>query len=281
MNGYEDVVGRGYPYFDIQGNAPQGYGYGGPPAYPDASMAMMAGAPPQDQMGFIGQPVNHLGNALGVPFWQLAGSSCWPWVWGGWGGYPGPGPLGGPLGPGAAVIAGGPGQHAAMGRGPGQDGMGQPLGLGGPGLGWDPFCGVGPPVQPFVTQRVGEPARGLRPWVWTRFEDAFLGFDCVCIQPCSEETLCCTVDTLVKIYKFVIPSSVAFQLLVTSIKVAREELLECGAVPAVMFAENTTMEKLFTFPTLQEGQTVCITLKNISDAAVEACVGAQIVRAVR
>lgn len=236
----DDLVGRGsYPQYDIQGRA---LGY--------------------DQMGQVCSP---FGPALGYPVLGCPPMPCVPPGQAAFMAAQGMGPAPAPMAPMAPPVAGYPGY----------DQMGQ-LGAGpwGPGL-VDPWACFGPPVSPLVVQQVEQPARFLRPVCPTGIRAEPIGLGCVCIGPCEEATLECCVSDITKVKQLVIPSSVAFQLLVTDISVGRTCFLQCGPIPASMFTEESTIEP-FDFPTANDGDCISVTLKNISQSDVEVCVGARV-----
>lgn len=240
MNGQhqmDDLVGRGYPYYDLVGR----------PAYPADAMG---------QCGIPGGPLG-VGPALGYPVL----------------GCP---PLGYPTAGLPVQAMGGMGMAPGMPMAPADAVAGPfPAGVpfGGPGL-LDPWGCFGGPVNPLVVQQVEQPARFLRPRCPQGIRAEPIGFGCVCIGPCEEATLTCCVSDITKIKELVIPSSIAYQLLVTDITVGRECFLQCGPIPAALFVENSEIGD-FDFPTANENDCISITLKNISDAEVEACVGAR------
>lgn len=240
---FDDLVGRGGGaiQYDIQGRVP---GYGG-----------------YDQMGQVCSP---FGPALGYTVNGCPPMQCLP---------PGQaaflaaqnGMMAPQMAPQMAPPVAGYGAY---------DQMGQLM----PGLnggGFDPWNCFGPPVSPLVVQQVEQPARFLRPVCPTGIRAEPIGLGCVCIGPCEEATLECCVSDITKVKQLVIPSSVAFQLLVTDISVGRTCFLQCGPIPASMFTEESTIES-FDFPTANDGDCISVTLKNISQSDVEVCVGARV-----
>jgi hypothetical protein len=169
----------------------------------------------------------------------------------------------GPGGPpeGAMMVpAGPPAQPAVAGWGPGV----------GPG-GWGPagWCGYGPPQWPLAVQQNQEPLVSLRPRCPTRSRTEFIGFPRTCIGPCETVTIECTAQVLTKVIRFMIPSSVAFQLLVDQITVGKETLINCGSVSAAMFIEDATDVETIGTETLQPGTTIKFQITNISNANVD------------
>jgi hypothetical protein len=249
MNGQnmDDLVGRGYPYFDIMGRG---------------------GAAQYDAMGNVCGP---FGQPLGYPVLGCPPIACVDPMqaaaaaFAARGGYgapalpgPAPMPMPAPVQPDAMAGWGGPGFAGAFG----------------PGL-VDPWSCFGPPVNPLVVQQVEQPARFLRPRCPQGIRAEPIGLGCACIAPCEEVTLECCVSDITKVKELIIPSSVAFQLLVTDITVGRECFLQCGPMPASMFTEDSEVGD-FDFPTANDGECISVTLKNISQSDVEVCVGARV-----
>lgn len=238
MNGQnmDDLVGRGYPYYDIMGRG---------------------GAAQYDAMGNLCSP---FGQPLGFPVLGNPPLSCidpmQAAALAARNGLMGPAVV-----PGPAVVA---------------DTMGNGLGANvlGPGL-VDPWACFGPPVSPLVVQQLEQPARFLRPRCPQGIRAEPIGLGCACIAPCEEVTLECCVSDITKVKELIIPSSVAFQLLVTDITVGRECFLQCGPMPASMFTENAEVGD-FDFPTANDGECISVTVKNISQSDVEVCIGARV-----
>lgn len=240
--GYEDIIGQ---QFDIVG---QDGPYNG-------------NCPP-------GMPVGSLGN-----WGYLVGNGgCFPYAY----------PAGQAQAAAAAAAAanaqamafrGGYGQADIMGQSPNGNGNGNG-GYGyGYGPGFDPFC-FGPPVAPHLVQKVEEPAVLVRPRCPTRIRTEYLGFPRTCIRKCETVTIECDVQVLTKIIRLVIPSDVAFGLLVHDIRIGKECLVNCSAVPAAMFLEDATDAENLMTETIQPGTTVSITMENTTQHDICVSIGA-------
>lgn len=255
MNGQnmDDLVGRGYPYYDIMGR-------GGAAAQYDAmgNLCSPFGQP-------LGYPVLGCPPIACVDPMQAA-AAAFAARGGGYG--PGPMPMPMPMQQ-APQLPAGPDAMAGWGGGPGFAGAGF-----GPGL-VDPWACFGPPVSPLVVQQVEQPARFLRPRCPQGIRAEPIGLGCACLDPCEEVTLECCVSDITKVKELIIPSSVAFQLLVTDITVGRECFLQCGPMPASMFTEDSEVGD-FDFPTANDGECISVTVKNISQSQVEVCIGARV-----
>lgn len=148
-------------------------------------------------------------------------------------------------------------------------------GFAGPaGFGGGPFgCFAGPVQAPLAIQRNLQPLVGLAPRCPTRSQTQYVGFGSCCIEPCGTVTLRCSPCVLLKVIRFFIPSSIAYQLQVDQITVnGKETLINCGPVPASMFVENATFIETISTETIQPGCCIEIQLTNISDSTVEATV---------
>jgi hypothetical protein len=192
------------------------------------------------------------------------------------GGLPLIGPFGVAIGqdPGAAAAAAladhpgvatmGPSPNAAivnMGLGPAQVGL-TPMGVPVAHPGWCPPPGFVPPPplrESFL----------IEPRCPSRARRELLGFDRVCIGPCETVTLTTSPQVLCKPYRLVIPSSIAFQLVILDIVFAKWRLFaNGGAFPAAAFIE-TQDDADFNPDTVQPGCNVSITLQNISNEKLE------------
>lgn len=252
MNGHnmDDLVGRGgYPYYDIMGRA-------GAPAQYDA----------------VGNVCSPFGPALGYPVLGCPPMGCIDPV--NAAAFAARGMMGAPQLPGpmpAPMMQAPIPADGVAGWGPG-GGFG-PGAFGGPFV--DPWNCFGAPVSPLVVQQVEQPARFLRPRCPQGIRAEPIGLGCACIEPCEEVTLECCVSDITKVKELIIPSSVAFQLLVTDITVGRECFLQCGPMPASMFTEDSEVGD-FDFPTANDGECISVTVKNISQSQVEVCIGARV-----
>ena len=245
---YEDIVGQ---QFDIMGNGAEGGPWGCPPGVPVSSL------------GQVGYP---LGGCL--PYGYPA--PCGPGYNGNGNGngYGPPPPM--PMGP--MVPAGNGGAVDAMGGGYGGWGGGYGGGYGGFGpYGLNCF---GPPVAPHLIQQVAETATFLRPRCPTRIRTEWVGFPRTCIRACETVKIECDAQELMKIIKIVIPSNVAFDLIVEDIKIGKECLVNCHGVPGAMFIEDAADNFNTMTETLQIGTTFSITLTNVSGEDICVSVGA-------
>ena len=273
--GMEDIIGA----MDIIGQQQPGMysPYGANPAHAGGyGYDRMGECPPNGNGGYPCYPT------LGAPGYLLNGLGA-PWGWQG-GGVPAQCmPNGNGYGNGAAeaaaasmmaAAANGGAPPAAMAQVSGGNGWGNG-GLNGWGGGFGPWgCFPGGPVAPHLVQQVQEPAVFLRPRCPTRIRTEYVGFGTHCIKACSEKTIVCTVQDLTKIIRLVIPKDVGYQLAVTAIDIGKECIVNCDALPAIMFAEDATDVLNLQWPTIQACCAVEITLRNTSEADVCVTFGA-------
>lgn len=164
-------------------------------------------------------------------------------------------------GPGPGMPAAVAGRADIMGYGPGPGGWG----------GWGPGC-FGPPTAPLAIQQNQQPLIGLAPRCPQYAQTQVVGLGTACIPPCGTVTLRCSPCVLMKIIRFVIPSSVAFQVQIDQITVnGKWTLVNCGPVCGAMFTEDSTVSEMIATETIQPGCCIEIQVTNISDSDVEFC----------
>lgn len=162
-----------------------------------------------------------------------------------------------------------PPSYVAVGQ---ADPNAQVVGPQGPMACYPPY-GYGPMVAPdpnaLATLLAAKHSKLVAPRVPARARREVLGFDRVCVGPCETVTIDASPQVLFRPDKLVIPSSIAFQFLISNIKFGKWNLFaNGGSVPAAAFIE-TAEDTRFLGDTVQPSGLVSLTVTNTSNAEAE------------
>ena len=192
-----------------------------------------------------------------------------------WGPVPGYGPNIGPMGlafdqeteviePDGTTVLVGPNGGSPLpppGWGPGW----------GPGPGWGGcgFPGVVPNGNAVASLIAAKHSKLVAPRTPARARREIVGFEPVCLGPCETVTIETEPQVLFRPDRLLIPSNIAFQLLIRQIKFGKWNLFaNGGAVPAAAFIE-TAEDTKFLGDTVQPSGKISITVQNTSNSKVE------------
>ena len=134
--------------------------------------------------------------------------------------------------------------------------------------------GLAAPVNPLLVQQIEQTAAFFKPRYPTRLQKQWLGFPRVCIKKCETVRICVTAQVFMKVIRIIIPSNVAWGLLVDDIIVAKEHLVNGDGVTGEAFVPDATNVQTSETETLSPGTDICIILTNISDDDLRVSVGA-------
>lgn len=178
----------------------------------------------------------------------------------------------------AGLLAGPDGSMVAP---PGFPGGGFPGAFGPWGGGFGPwgYGGYGGPVVPngnaVASLVAAKNSLLVQPRLPARARNEFLGFPRVCLGPCETATIVTQPQVLAKIFKIVIPSDIAFQLLIHDIKVGKWSMMANGEpIPAAMLSELVDWNTDLNPDTAQVSTNISVTVQNISNAEVDFRMGA-------
>ena len=122
-----------------------------------------------------------------------------------------------------------------------------------------------------LTERLNPQLYADRPF--TREDEVDLGgYDGVSIAPAAAHDMAIQSDNPFKPIAICIPSWQAPGLQITNIKISGVNLIEGNAIPADVFTEVSTMNKV-SFPTIQTSGRIIISFRNNSAGAITPNVG--------